>query len=363
MEVSAPSNERTPLLHSSGKAQQSSSYFHRLGLAAIFGTGVAAFSSIGSIVVALTTLLVLVWVCVTQAEASQALQATSHFRKPFFITCLDHAITVVILPGIYLFHRVSEYNAGVRTDKWGVADVLQRHSALPVRKLLKLAAVLNSVYLIADYMWFAALGMISVAAGTSIGSTSPFFVYLFSMCFLHERASWKKLIGVLVSFVGVALVAVYQDGAVESSQNSSFLACALVLSATIIVSGYQVAYCVLVGEGAMDASTLLTLTGLCGLMTIPVWVVGSLVLAVCPIEALVEPLGLPDTEWGFFLLVVMWGGMMTIPLSLIWDATINHRVFSWECLLGAILVMAGFGILEYSSPKQQAKIQAGASIA
>lgn len=205
--------------------------------------------------------------------------------------------------------------------------------------------------------------------------------------FSPRASELEKLIGVLVSFVGVALVAVYQDGAVESSQNSSFLACALVLSATIIVSGYQVAYCVLVGEGAMDASTLLTLTGLCGLMTIPVWVVGSLVLAVCPIEALVEPLGLPDTEWGFFLLVVSgtlagvftvlqsfamcWttplitsvGGMMTIPLSLIWDATINHRVFSWECLLGAILVMAGFGILEYSSPKQQAKIQAGASIA
>ncbi|KAJ8576340.1 hypothetical protein ON010_g2872 [Phytophthora cinnamomi] len=147
--------------------------------------------------------------------------AVSHFSKPFFITCLDHSITILLLPALYIFHRVREYNDGVRTNKWGIADVLQRHSVHPLRKLLKIAVMLNSVYLIADYIWFTALGMISVAAGTSIGNTAPFFVYLFSMCFLHERASWKKLCGVLVSFVGVALVALYQDGAEESAKNTS----------------------------------------------------------------------------------------------------------------------------------------------
>ncbi|KAG6621355.1 Drug/Metabolite transporter (DMT) Superfamily [Phytophthora cinnamomi] len=312
----------------------------------------------------MVAIVVLVCVCVTQAEAAQALQAVSHFSKPFFITCLDHSITILLLPALYIFHRVREYNDGVRTNKWGIADVLQRHSVHPLRKLLKIAVMLNSVYLIADYIWFTALGMISVAAGTSIGNTAPFFVYLFSMCFLHERASWKKLCGVLVSFVGVALVALYQDGAEESAKNTSVLACILVLIQTMIVAGYGVAYCVLVGEDTVDASTLLTLT----------------------VQALVEPLGLPDTEWGLFLLVVSgtlagvftlmqslalcWttplitsvGTMMTIPLSLIWDVTINHRVFSWECLFGAMLVMTGFCILECSSPKPQVEVKTEATI-
>ncbi|POM70368.1 Drug/Metabolite transporter (DMT) Superfamily [Phytophthora palmivora] len=331
--------------------------------------------------------LVLIWVGVTQAEAAQALQATTHFRKPFFITCLDHAITALLLPGLYIYHRVGDASAGVQTDKLGIVDVLQRHSMHPLRKLLTIAVVLNSVYLLADYMWFTALGMVSVAAGTAISNTAPFFVYVFSMCFLHEKASWKKLSGVVTSFIGVALIALFQDGVTENSHDTSFLACMLVVTQTMIVAGYGVTYRVVVSQDVDDASTILTLTGICGMVTIPVWVVGSLLLSVCPLQAMEEPLGLPETEWGFFLLIVSgslagiytllqslalcWttplitsvGAMLTIPLSLLWDTILNGRVFAWECLLGSTLVMAGFGMLELGSSKQKAEDKIEATIA
>ncbi|ETL36150.1 hypothetical protein L916_11841 [Phytophthora nicotianae] len=284
---------------------------------------------------------------------------------------------------MYVYHRVRDQNSGVRADNWGFVAVLERHSLHPLRKLLKMAVVLNSVYIIADYMWFSALGMVSVAAGTSISNTAPFFVYLFSMCFLHEQASLKKLCGVLTSFIGVALITIYQDGEVETTQNTSIVACMLVVVQTMIVGGYAVAYRVFVGEEIVDASTILTLTGICGAVTIPVWLIGSLLFAVCPWESMREPLGLPGTEWGLFLLVaaaslagaytvlqslaLCWttplitsvGAMMTIPLSLVWDLTINGRVFPWECILGSGLVMADFGMLELSASKQQTKIELG----
>ncbi|KAG3075427.1 hypothetical protein PI124_g21584 [Phytophthora idaei] len=75
-----------------------------------------------------------------------------HFRKPFFITCFDHAITVLLLPALNVYHRVRNQNSGMRADKWGFVAVLERHSLHPLRKLFKMAVVLNSVYIIVDYM-------------------------------------------------------------------------------------------------------------------------------------------------------------------------------------------------------------------
>ncbi|KAI9983406.1 hypothetical protein PInf_007430 [Phytophthora infestans] len=199
---------------------------------------------------------------------------------------------------MYVYHRVRDQKSDVCSDNWGFVAVLERHSLHPLRKLLKMAVVLNSVYIIADYMWFTALGTVSVAAGTSISNTAPFFVYLFSICFLHDQASLKKLCGVLTSFVGVALITIYQGGEVESTQNTSVVACVLVVIQTMIVGGYAVAYRVFVGEEVVDASTILTLTGICGAVTLP-------------------------------------------------------------CILGSSLFMAGFGMLELNASKQQSKIELG----
>ncbi|KAG1709508.1 hypothetical protein DVH05_020159 [Phytophthora capsici] len=359
MPLTIGENESEPLLTPQRDTitSESRSHRHRLGLLAIF---------------------VLVLVSVTQSEAAQALQSTTHFRKPFFITCMDHAITIFLLPAIYIYYLAREFSAGAKIDNWNVVDVLQRHSVHPLRKLLVIAVVLNTVYLMADYLWFTALGMVSVTASTSISNTSPFFVYLFSMCFLHEQASFKKLGGVLTSFAGVALITIFQDDDVDTHQNSSFLACILVVIQTMTVAAYGVAYRVVMGEDVVDASTVLTLTGICGVVTIPVWIIGSLFL---------EPWGFPDSSWGIFLLVVSgslagmytllqslalcWttplittvGAMMTIPLSLLWDVILNERVFPWECLLGGAMVMAGFGMLELNAAKQQMKTKKRANIA
>ncbi|KAF4130499.1 EamA-like transporter family [Phytophthora infestans] len=292
------------------------------------------------------------------SEASQALQAVVQFDKPFFIVCFNHTITAVVLP-------LDRY-AGL-----DVLGVLKRHSEIPFDKLCRISACLSVFYLLADYFWYAALTNVSVAAGTAIFNCSPLFVYCFSVCFLHKRPSFCKICGVLTSFVGVTMVVMFQEGRdAEAIANTSLVAGLLVVISAALYGGYEVALR-LSREVITDTSTLLTMTGLTGLFTVLLWIVGSFVLAYSPYSPLQEPMGFPVTVSGVLLLLLSgimavvfnvllplslcWtspletsvGVMMTIPLSGVIDALLHHTTFSWQCVVGSALVMGGFGILEY----------------
>lgn len=266
-----------------------------------------------------------------------------------------------------------------RASSWDLVATLARHSVIPMPRLLRIAAFLSGFYCVADYCWYKALENVSVAAGTAIFNCSPLFVYCFSICFLRESVTLKKLTGVFTSFVGVTLILMYQDenkldvSAVTQLQSASFIAGLLMILSAACYAGYEVAFQVAVGENITDTSTLLTLTGLSGLLTIPYWILGSAVLAACPLPALHEPPGGPATAEGvailfvsgcfgfvfnvFLPLSICWtspletsvGCMLSIPLSGLIDALFHHTHFSWECIAGTLLVMAGFGLLEYAS--------------
>ncbi|KAL4100269.1 hypothetical protein PRIC1_008063 [Phytophthora ramorum] len=321
----------------------------------------------------LVALGALIWSWVLQAEASQGLQGAAEFDKPFFIVCFNHTAPVVLLPllvGYFWFH-------GEEEDRIAPLDcvrVLERHSVIPLPKLWRIAAFLSAFYCVTDYFWYAALANVSVAAGTAIFNCSPLFVYCFSICFLHERLSFGKMCGVFTSFAGVTLVVMFQNGDdLDAIAGTGVVAGLMVVLSAALYGGYEVAIRLTMGDDITDTATLLTMTGLCGLFTIPMWIVGSAMLAYSPIEALYEPLGLPDNTHGLVLLLVSglmsiifcvflplslcWtspletsvGCMLTIPLSGIVDTVVHDTSFSWECIGGSVLVMGGFGILEYCS--------------
>jgi solute carrier family 35 protein F5 len=168
---------------------------------------------------------------------------------------------VILLPAVYLFHRLRDTHEHRPLSllhqtkrSSGVVEVLERHSELPLTKLLRMAGSLSIFYCFADYFWYAALANVSVAAGTAIFNCSPFFVYCFSICFLRERVSLRKLAGVLLSFAGVTLIVFYQnDEATEvlagvNTSNLSFTASLLVVVSAAFYGAYEVAVRVVVGE-------------------------------------------------------------------------------------------------------------------
>ncbi|KAG7396785.1 hypothetical protein PHYBOEH_001703 [Phytophthora boehmeriae] len=289
--------------------------------------------------------------------------------------CFSHSAPVVILPIVFVYYRLY----GSREDRragFDIVGVLQRHSAIPFSKLMRLAAFFGAFYLVSDYFWFASFKNLTVAAGAAILNSSPLFVYCLSVIVLHEKASIRKLSGVVTAFVGVMLVVIYQGGSdPEDTVNSSVMAGLMMLTSAAMGAFFEVLLALKVGNDMNDISTLLIFSGLCGVVAIPLWFIGTLFFVCSPFQSLYEPVGLPDTASGLLVLAIavvmflinfvclttsiIWtspletsvGFMLTIPLSGLMDTWLHHTSFSWECIVGSGLVMAGFGMLELKALK------------
>ncbi|DBA02694.1 TPA: hypothetical protein N0F65_010519 [Lagenidium giganteum] len=316
--------------------------------------------------------LVIVWF--VQAEVSQALQDKLQFNKPWFIVCFNHTSTGMLLPLMYAWCKLKGTSAE-RTHWLDVVATLERCCTIPLASVVRMAIKLSLFYCIADYFWYTPLANLSVTAGSAIFSSSPLFVYFFSICFLHDRPSTQKLCGVVVSLVGVLLVIFFQNPesmnwSVASLESSSVLAGLLMVVAAAVFGGYEVTFRIVTGKSMTDMSTLLVLTGFIGLFTPPFWLAGSVLLAVSPISMVHEAWGWPINADAvalmllsgvlaiasnvFLPLSIAWtspletsaGCMMIIPLSGIFDTLVHDTRFSAECIVGSMLVMVGFAILE-----------------
>ncbi|TDH69971.1 hypothetical protein CCR75_000826 [Bremia lactucae] len=315
-------------------------------------------------------LTALIWSWVLQAEATQSLQV--FFRKPFFLTCFNHTAPVILLPILVGYTKLYGTSKDQNAD---FVNILQAHSVIPLTKLVSISGTLSLVFLVSDLFWYSALDHVNVAAGIAISNSSPLFVYCFSVCFLNEHLSSKKLSGVLLAFLGVLLIVLFQERShTKSMEFTTIIAGFSILLSAAIYAAYQVALQLAMGDDNItDTSTLLTLAGLTGLFAFPPWIIGTLLLNASPFEWLHESFAFPTTTEGVFLLsmsgtltvvfcaflplAICWtspletsvGCMLTIPLSAGLDLFIRHTSFSWQSIAGSVFVMAGFGILECSS--------------
>ncbi|KAG7396787.1 hypothetical protein PHYBOEH_001705 [Phytophthora boehmeriae] len=297
------------------------------------------------------------------------------FKKPFFIMCISHSAPVVILPFIFAHHRICGGLEG-RSTECDVVKILQPYSVIPFPKLLRVSTFFGAFYLVSDYFWFAAFKNLTVEAGAAILNSIPLFVYCLSICVLHEKASARKLCGVLTAFTGVLLVVMFQGGSnPENLVDSSMVAGLMMLVAAATSAVFEVSLAFTVGDDMQDISTLLVYSGLCGVVAIPLWIIGTVFFSYSPFPSLCEPIGLPDTADGMLVLgvaVVMFvinfvcltisicwtspletsvGFMFSIPLSGLVDTVMHHTSFSWECIIGSVLVIIGFLLVEWRSLK------------
>ncbi|CEG47015.1 drug metabolite transporter superfamily [Plasmopara halstedii] len=321
--------------------------------------------------IGLFALSVVIWTTIFQAESVQHLQTADNFVKPFFVMCFCHAAPVLLLPIILIYYRIW----GTLEDRqagFDAVSVLQRHSIVPLNKLVRLSALLGVFYLIADYFWFSSLQSLSVAAGAAIFNSSPLFVYCFSICLLNEKFAVKKGLGVLLAFIGVMMVVLYQGDDSAEIKNST-VGGLMMLTSAVLNAGYTVTVALTAGAEMNDTSTLMIMMGMSGVFTIPAWLIGTIFFAYSPFQSLYEPIGFPPTTNGnlmlasaivmfatnfvFFTFAVCWtspletsvGFMLTIPLSGLMDTLMHNTNFSWECIVGSALVMAGFFMLEISA--------------
>jgi solute carrier family 35, member F5 len=149
-----------------------------------------------------------------------------------------------------------------------------------------------------------------------------------------------------------------------------------VVVSSAFTAGYDVAYKYLLGAELTDTTTVLILTGLSGVLTIPMWIVGSVLVAHSPFDSLYETFAWPSSGEGVALLflsgslavlfnvcmplLLVWTSpletsvaeMLAVPLSGVWDVAFHGTAYSSACIVGSVLVLVGYGVLETAPPRE-----------
>jgi len=87
--------------------------------------------------------------------------------------------------------------------------------------------------------WVSSLAFTSITASTTLVTTTPIWVALYSRCFLKEQLSKATLIGIGISFVGGVIIAFTRTTAISHSDNPLF-GNGLALLGAIMVSAYLI---------------------------------------------------------------------------------------------------------------------------
>ena len=93
-------------------------------------------------------------------------------------------------------------------------------NASPVPYILKTTAFVTSALTIAGGAWYVAVSMTTASDLTAIYNCSAFFAYAFSVPMLGEKLRWSKVIAVVISIVGVLVVAYGDTHPVKSGNKS-----------------------------------------------------------------------------------------------------------------------------------------------
>lgn len=88
-----------------------------------------------------------------------------------------------------------------------VIPLIWRHwVGMPDRKTLKLYVIRGVVHGGAVMLWFYAMARIPIAEVTAIGYVAPIFVTIGAALFLGERLHLRRIVGVVVGFIGALIV-------------------------------------------------------------------------------------------------------------------------------------------------------------
>ena len=103
-----------------------------------------------------------------------------------------------------------------------------------------LLAVIAGVLLAAHFWsWIASLRYTTVASSVVLVSMQPIFVATMSALLLHERASRRQWLGILIACAGAVVIGV-SDAQASDTARDALLGDALALAGALFVSGYYV---------------------------------------------------------------------------------------------------------------------------
>ena len=244
-------------------------------------------------------------------------------------------------------------------------------SQLSVQETARLSLEFCFLWFAANYFVSACLEYTTVASSTILTSTSSVFTLLFGAMFRVEKFTVKKLIAVLVSLAGIALIssidlsgrdndADHRGDFPEKSTWELAVGDGLAFMSAVMYGIYAVFMKSRIGDESRVNMPLFF--GLVGLMNVLLIWPGFFILHFTGVETFELPPGgrvttiiianslsslVSDIAWAYAVLltspiVVTVGLSMTIPLSLIGQIVLNDQKASPLYWVGAVAVVLSF---------------------
>ena len=322
----------------------------------------------------------------------------NNYKKPFFITYLNVSSFVLYLVPIGLRKVMRSETTSDNEDNIAVSFeedeeeqeekdtvVDDRTSLLPcksqsqlpltLKETAKLSGVFCVLWFVANFSTNASLSYTSVGSQTILSSTSSFFT-LFIGAILHvECVNSNKLLGLLISFIGIICVTESDSIAPEVS----FSKTEVVIGNSLALVGALVygLYSTVLKRTIRDESriNIKLFFGFVGLFTL----VGLWPMLPLLHYTGIEPFELPETRTVVYLLLangiitfasdycwakailltspltVTVGLSLTIPFAMAGDVLFKGKVITIWYIIGAALVLLSFGLINTQEDGEEAK--------
>jgi drug/metabolite transporter (DMT)-like permease len=169
---------------------------------------------------------------VIQTETANYLAMTLQYKKPIFMLYVTHSSWCLLWPLQICILRLRKWKVPFReflrghlANIYSTASLIAENNVAEpisvrryfIRIILTICVALN----LAGSSWYLAINLTTAGDLTAIYNCSAFFAYAFSVPLLKEPFRWDKIFSVLLSIVGVVVVAYSGSGQDESQAESS----------------------------------------------------------------------------------------------------------------------------------------------
>jgi solute carrier family 35, member F5 len=240
-----------------------------------------------------------------------------------------------------------------------------------VRNVALFALQFCPFWILANWTFNESLSRTSVSSNTILSSTSGLFTFFFALCILRDRFSWQKLSGVGITFAGIAFIASADE---SGGGQSTLIGDALALASAVFYGLYTIFLRWRIpDEERIHMPMFFAFVGCLNVLLFwPIFCIldwfglesfelpSSTVLMWLLLNGIIGTV-LSDLLWS---LAVLWttpliatvGLSLTIPLAMLSDVLIRSKTFTILYLIGSILVLVGFLVVNLT-PQTEEKQQ------
>lgn len=312
------------------------------------------------------------------------------FDKPYFLTYFSVSLFTILLGGFLRrsWRTVPTWDALEQAEQpmqqMSGSAVMEgeydpdfdRPSKVHLRpsEVFRLGAQLAPIFFMSSWTYNLGLDLTSVASSAIIASLTTFFTLIIGVFMGSVKFTMSKLIATVLSTIGVALVS-QQDNTNGEHSHRSLFGDLLSIASSFIYGFYTVILNINTERSSFSVSMMLGFLGLTNLIALwPGLIVFSLfgwekfelppakVIAMLTVNGLVGTV-LSDFLWAKSVelagpLLGTLSLSLSVPFSMIADYFIHGEDFTFMYVIGTVLVVFGFLLMNYEIASERAKEKA-----